>query len=84
MSAADEIIKTVQYALERYTVNCDRTFVSVIKSVNGDGTYTIQDQSGADRKVKCCIPGAALTAGKNVWVKIPCNDIKKMHICGIK
>lgn len=79
---ADEIIKTIKYAIDKKTINCDRTFKSVIKQVTPKG-YIILDESGSERVVKCCITNVSLKAGQMVWVKIPCGNIKNMHVCGV-
>lgn len=77
---ADEIIKTIKYAVDKKTINCDRTFKTVIKKVTPKG-YVILDESGSERCVKCCIPNVSLRAGQMVWVKIPMGDVKGMYIC---
>lgn len=82
-SLSDIILESIKYALEKYEVKCDKTFTSVIKSVNSNGTYTVPDEGGTDRKVKCCIPEVELKVGMSVWVKIPCGNLSNMHICGI-
>lgn len=79
---ADEIIKTIQYAIEKKTINCDRTFKTVIKQVTPKG-YVILDESGSERCVGCCIPNVSLRAGQMVWVKIPMGDVKGMYICNV-
>lgn len=79
---ADEIIKTIKYAIDKKTVNCDRTFKTVIKQVTPKG-YIILDESGSERCVGCCIPNVSLKAGQMVYVKIPCNQVKWIHICGV-
>lgn len=79
---ADEIIKTIKYAVDKKTINCDRTFKTVIKKVTPKG-YVILDESGSERIVECCIPNVRLRAGQMVWVKIPCNQVKYIHICGV-
>lgn len=79
---ADEIIKTIKYAIDKKTINCDRTFKSVIKQTTNKG-YVILDESGTERVVKCCIPNVSLKAGQMVWVKIPCGKIKDMHVIGV-
>ena len=79
---ADEIIKTIQYAIEKKTINCDRTFKTVIKQVTPKG-YVILDESGSERTVGCCIPNITLYAGQMVWVKIPLGDVKGMYICNV-
>ena len=78
---ADEIIKTIKYAIDKKTINCDRTFKTVIKQITSKG-YIILDESGNERTVRCCIPGVSLKIGQMVWVKIPCGNIKLLHICG--
>lgn len=82
-SISDEILSAIQYALDNYTTNCDRTYMSVVTKVNANKTYVIRDESGNERTVKCAIPNAGLSVGKNVWVKIPCGNIMKTHICGV-
>lgn len=79
---ADEIIKTIQYAIEKKTINCDRTFKTVIKQVAPKG-YVILDEAGSERTVGCCIPNITLYAGQMVWVKIPMGDVKGMYICNV-
>ena len=79
---SDEILKTIKYALDRKTVNCDRTYKSVIKSINRKG-YVIIDETGSERTVPCCIPGIELRAGQSVWVKEPMGKLKDLHICGV-
>lgn len=78
---ADEIIKTIKYAVDRKTINCDRTFKTVIKRIDKKG-YVILDESGSERIVRCCIPGVSLKAGQTVYVKMMQGKIKDMHICG--
>ena len=79
---SDEILKTIKYALDRKTVNCDHTYRSVIKSITKKG-YVIIDTTGSVRTVPCCIPNVELRAGQSVWVKEPMGDIKGLHICGV-
>ncbi|GEM_PF-2691121 len=79
---ADEIIKTIKYAVDKKTINCDRTFKTVIKKVTPKG-YVILDESGSERIVECCIPNISLRVGQMVWVKIPMGDVKGMHICNV-
>ena len=79
---SDEILKTIKYAIDRKTVNCDRTYKSVIKSITPKG-YMIIDETGSERTVPCCIPNVELKAGQHVWVKEPMGDIKGLHICGV-
>lgn len=79
---ADEIIKTIKYAVDRKTINCDRTYKTVIKKVVKKG-YVILDETGSERTVKCCIPGVELRAGQVVYVKMMQGQLKDMHICGV-
>lgn len=79
---SDEILKTIKYALDRKAVNCDHTYKTVIKQITKKG-YVILDETGSERIVQCCIPGAELKAGQYVWVKEPMGDLKKLHICGV-
>lgn len=81
-SAADEILKTIKYAVERQKINCDRTYKSIIKGINKKG-YVVLDRTGSERTVKCCIPGIELRPGQSVWVKEPMGDLKGIHICGV-
>lgn len=82
MNIADEILKTIKYAVDRKTINCDRTYQSVIKHITPKG-YVILDRAGSERTVKCCIPGIELRIGQYVWVKEPMGDLKGIHICGV-
>lgn len=77
---AEQIVKLIKTHEHKY----DRTFVSAVKSINKDSTYTIMDDGGVDRNVKCAIPDAVLKTGQYVWVKVPCGRLEDMHICGVK
>lgn len=79
---ADEIIKTIKYAIDRKTINCDRTYRSVIKGIMPKG-YVILDDTGSERTVQCCIPNTELKVGQSVWLKEPMGDLKGLHICGV-
>ena len=79
---ADEIIKTIKYAVDRKTINCDRTYKTVIKRIVKKG-YVILDETGNERTVQCCIPGVELRAGQKVWVKEPMGQLANLHICGV-
>ena len=81
-SISDEILKAIEYAVERKAVNCDITYKSVIKAVNKKG-YVVLDRSGGERTIKCCIPGLAFKVGQNVWVKEPMGKLGDAHICGV-
>lgn len=79
---SDEILKAIKYAVDRKTVNCDKTYKSVIKSINSNG-YVVLDDSGSERTVKCCIPNLTLNVGQCVWIKEPMGKLSNMHICGV-
>lgn len=86
IQAVKLLVEQIVSAIKNHEHNYDRTFLSVIKGIIVKGTvnyYTIQDESGIDRKVKCAIPNAQLTIGQSVWLKIPCGIIERMYICGI-
>lgn len=78
------ISKIMTDLIKNHEHNYDRTFGSVIFNVNNNNTYTIQDEGGVQRKVKCAIPNSILKVGQNVWVKIPGGKLEEMHICGVK
>ena len=82
IEAINVLVKEIARAIRENTVNCDRTFKTVIKKVTRKG-YVILDESGSERTVPCCIPNANLSAGQMVWVKIPMGDVKEMHICNV-
>lgn len=85
MNFKQEIIKSIQIIMDRKlnAYKADKTFLSVVKQKNTDGTYVVPDGTGSDRIMKCCIPGADLKVGQHIWVKIPMNDLKNIHICGV-
>ena len=56
---ADEILKTIKYAIDRKTINCDRTYRTVIKRIDKNG-YVITDETGQERTVPCGIPNVEL------------------------
>lgn len=60
---ADEIIKTIEYAIDKKTINCVHTYPSVIKEITPKG-YIVLDETGCERTVKCCILGIELKAGR--------------------
>ncbi len=80
----EEIFKSIQSMVDKKINNykSDRTFKSVIIEIDRKG-YVILDETGNKRTVKCAIPNAELKVGKHVWVKVPCSDLKGMHICGV-
>ena len=79
---ADEILKTIKYAIDRKTINCDRTYRTVIKRIEKNG-YVITDETGQERTVPCGIPNVELRPMQSVYVKIPCGNLKELHICNI-
>lgn len=82
INIADEILKAIKYAVDKKSINCDRTYKSVIKRIDKKG-YVILDRTGSERTVKCCIPGIELRPGQSVYVKEPMGDLKGLHICGV-
>ncbi len=82
INIADEILKTIKYAVDKKSINCDRTYKSVIKRIDKKG-YVILDRTGSERTVKCCIPGIELRPGQSVWVKEPMGKLNDIHICGV-
>lgn len=79
---ADELLKTIKYAIDRKTVNCDITYQSIIKNITQKG-YVVLDRSGQERTVQCCIPGVTLKMLQRVYVKEPMGNLNKIHICGV-
>ena len=79
---ADEILKTIKYAVDRKATNCDRTFKTVIKRITKNG-YVIIDQTGQERTVSCGIPNVELKPMQSVYVKEPMGRLKDLHICSV-
>lgn len=79
---ADEIIKTIKYAIDKKTINCDRTYRTVIKRIEKNG-YVITDETGQERTVPCCIPNVELKPMQSVYVKEPMGRLNELHICNI-
>lgn len=79
---ADELLKTIKYAIDRKVVNCDRTYRSIIKEITPKG-YVVLDRTGDKRTVQCCIPGVTLRVGQSVYVKEPSGKLNELHICGV-
>ncbi len=86
--AIDILVKNIVKAIreEQQNTNSTQVFPSIIKSVNPNNTYTILDDSGQERNVKCSIPGLELRVGMNVWVMIPQGKIEEnvCERCGVK
>lgn len=83
-SIPDEILKAIKYAISQQELKADRTIPSIIKSVNSNNTYTILDDSGQERNVKCSIPGLELRVGMNVWVTVPMGKVGMMFVSGVR
>lgn len=81
-SISDEILKAIQFAIDKQTINCDKTYKSVIKNITPKG-YVVLDESGGERTVKCCIPNFDLRVGQHVWIKVPMGKLQDIHICGV-
>ena len=79
---ADEILKTIKYAIDRKTVNCDRTYRTVIKRITKKG-YVVLDETGQERTVPCGIPNVELKPMQSVYVKEPMGKVKELHICNV-
>lgn len=79
---AEEILKTIKYAVDRKAINCDRTYKTTIKDITKKG-YVVLDRAGSERTVQCCIPGVSLRKMQSVWVKEPMGDLKGLHIVGV-
>lgn len=71
--------------VDRAVADCkvDRTYKSVIRNITSKG-YVVLDETGNERTVQCCIPGAELKIGQAVWIKEPMADLRDMHICGVR
>lgn len=83
--AVDILVKNILKAIKEIQQNTNSTqvFPSIIKSVNSNNTYTILDDSGQERNVKCSIPGLELRVGMNVWVTVPMGKVGMMFVSGV-
>lgn len=79
---ADEILKTIKYAVDRKTVNCDVTYESIIKRITPKG-YVVLDRSGQERTLQCGIPNVELRVGQSVYVKEPSGKLNELYICNV-
>ena len=70
----------VQKALRKQSY--DRTFLSVVSEVHGNGTYTIMNE-GQKHKVQCGVP-LDIKVGTQVWVTVPCGDLKGIFVSGVR
>ena len=82
-NVADEILKTMKYAVDRKAVHCDITYPSVITGIDRKG-YVILDRAGSERTVRCSIQGIELRPGQAVWAKEPMGKLNELHICGVR
>lgn len=80
--AVDIIVREIMKAIKAKSINCDRTYQSIIKDITPKG-YVVLDRSGQERIVQCCIPGLSLRMMQNVWVKEPMGKLRDLHICGV-
>lgn len=76
---AKQIKKSLQYSADDY----DRTYISIIQSVNSNGTYDVVDEFGTQRNVVLAIPDVTLTVGQRVYITIPRGELKNMYISGV-
>lgn len=84
MTIKDEIIKTVDIMVKSAIkkIKMDKTYTSVITSVE-NGKYVVT-LNGSNYTVKCAIPNVELKTGQQVWVTVPCGDLKGMFISGVR
>ena len=84
MTIKDEIIKTIEIMVNKEIkkIKADKTYPSVITSVE-NGKYVIS-LNGSNYKIKCAIPNVELKTGQQIWVTVPCGDLKGMFICGVR
>ena len=79
VTMAKQIAKSLQYSETAF----DKTFISVVQTVNENGTYDVLDDYGVVRNVVLALPNVTLSVGQRVYVTIPCGDLKKMYISGV-
>ncbi|MCM1233961.1 MAG: hypothetical protein NC489_27965 [Ruminococcus flavefaciens] len=82
MEAINVLVREVVKAIRGNTVNCDRTYQSIIKEITPKG-YVVLDSTGSERTVSCCIPNLNLRVMQRVWIKEPCGRLADLHIVGI-
>ena len=84
MTIKDEIIKTIEIMVNKEIkkIKADKTHLSIITSVE-NGKYVVT-LNGSEHKVKCAIPNVELKTGQQVWVTVPCGDLKRMFISGVR
>lgn len=79
----NSLAKQIAKALNYVVIECDKTFISVVKKANSDGTYDVLDNYGTKRTVVLALPNITLSEGQRVYVTIPSGDLTKMYISGI-
>ena len=81
--AIDVLAKQIANSLKYSNSNYDRTFISVVKAINSNGTYTVIDDFGNERICVLALPNVTLSVGQRVYATIPQGDLTKMYISGI-
>ena len=76
---AKQIKKSLQYSSGDF----DKTYISIIQKVNGNGTYDVIDEFGTQRNVVLALPNVTLSVGQRVYVTIPRGELKNMYISGV-
>lgn len=79
----NSLAKQIAKALKYVSAKCDKTFISVVKKKNTNGTYEVYDNFGTLRTVVLALPNVTLQEGQRVYVTIPCDNISQMYISGI-
>lgn len=77
------LAKQISNSLDYSKKNYDRTFISVVRVKNNDGTYIIIDEYGDERKCVLSIPNITLDVGQKVFVTIPQGNLNQLYISGI-
>lgn len=61
-----------------------KTYTEALQAIEEYNEAVLKSENPYNyENVKCCIPGAELKTFQSVYVKVPMNDLKKMHICGV-
>lgn len=81
--AINVLAKQMANSLKYSASNYDRTIISVVKTRNSNGTYTIIDDYGNERNCVLALPNITLSIGQRVYATIPQGDLSKMYISGI-
>ena len=74
IEAVKILVKEITSLIKTHEHKYDRTFSSVVKTINKDSTYTVMDNGGVERKLKCSIPNVVLKIGQYVWVRFRVGD----------